>query len=318
MEILVTLAYIFLIWLVHFKFKLIRFNVWIGVFYFFLYGSAMLIDIVVLGQVVPYSAEAAVDGVVLQLQPKWSGYIKDVHIEANQTIKKNDPIITMNPHQWIARLKKHEAELPRALKRYKEALSLTPSGAMSEQELIFRKADVDKLQAEISLAKFNLKHTTTVAPVNGYIPILFIRPNMYLGLLNKNSLPFICTDDLWIIAKLKQQSVQYVKRGDPVEITLKMYPGKIINGKVEDMIWAQGDIQFSATSTMAKTTDFIPSSQFFVKIKIDNNDKHLPLRYGASGRIVIYTQKAFDICVLIRRIEIRCDAFLNYVYNPFT
>jgi multidrug resistance efflux pump len=316
MEILITLAYIFFIWLLHFKFKLLRFSVWVGVFYFLLYGFALLVDIVVLGQVTPYSSEAAVDGITLQLQPKWAGYIKDIHIKSNIPIKKGEPIITMNPHQWEQRLKKNQAELPRVLKRYKEALSLTPSGAMSEQELIFRKADVDKLKAEISLAQFNLKNTTTIAPTNGYIPILFLKPNMYLSLWNRNCLPFICTDDLWIVAKLKQQSVQYVKNGDPAEITLEMYPGKIINGKVDEIIWAQGNVQFYATSAMPKTTNFTPSEEFFVKIKVNSKEK-LPLRYGASGKIVIYTKKAFDICTFIRQIEIRCDAFLHYIYNPF-
>ena len=100
MEILVTIAYIFLIWLIHFKFKLLKFNVWTGVFYFLLYGGALLLDIVVLGQVTPYSGEAAVDGVVLQLQPKWSGYIEKIYVEANVPIKKDSPILAMNPHQW--------------------------------------------------------------------------------------------------------------------------------------------------------------------------------------------------------------------------
>ncbi len=179
----------------------------------------------------------------------------------------------MNPHQWEQRLQKHKAELPRALKRYNEALQLTPTGAMSQQELIFRKSDLDKLKADIELAEYNLKHTITYAPVNGFVPIMFIKPDMYLGILNKNSLPFICTDDLWIVAKIKQQAAQYVKEGDPVEITLEMYPGKIINGKVDEMIWAQGDVQFTASSLMAKTSSFAPSDQFFVKIKVDKKQQ---------------------------------------------
>ncbi len=76
MEILITLAYIFLIWLIHFKFKFLKFSIWWGVFYSFLYGGAFLVDIIILGQVTPFSSNAAVDGVVLQLQPKWSGYVK--------------------------------------------------------------------------------------------------------------------------------------------------------------------------------------------------------------------------------------------------
>ena len=316
METLFTVAYIFLIWLIHFKFKWLKFNVWTGVFYFFLYGAALLIDIVVLGQVTPYSEESAVDGTILQLMPKYPGYIEKVYIEGNKEIKKGDPIISMNPHQWNQRLKKSQAELPRAVKRYEQALQLTPSGVMSEQDLIFRKSDLDKLKAEIDLAEFNLQHSITYAPENGYVPIVFLKPKMYLSIFNRNAIPFICTDNQWIVAKLKQKSVQHVRPGDPVEITLTMYPGKIINGKVDEMIWAQGDVQFIASSKIAKTTDFKPSNQFFVRIKVDKSNK-LPLRYGANGKVVIYTKKAFDICVLIRRIEIRCEAFLHYIYNPF-
>ena len=319
MEILITLSYIFLIWIVHFKLKWIKFSLWYGVFYVGLYAAALLIDIIVLGQVTPLSSEAAMDSVVLQLQPKWSGYIEKVYIDSNQLVRKNDPILAMEPHQWKQRLKKSRAQLSAAIKRYKEALQLTPSGAMSAQELIFRKAEVDKLQAEVEQASFNLKHTITYAPANGYVPIMFLRSGMYLGVLNKNSIPFICTDRMWLVAKLKQQSVQYIKPGDPVEVTMEMYPGKVFTGIVEDMVWAQGDIQFKASSQMAKTSDFEPSERFFVKVQItDPKVRNYPLRYGATGTVAIFTEKALDICVIIRRVELRCHAFLNYIYNPFS
>ena len=222
----------------------------------------------------------------------------------------------MDASQWTSRLKKHKAQLPKAVKRYEEALRLTPSGAMAKQDLVFRKSNLDELKEQISLAEYNLRHTVTYAPTNGYIPVLSLRPGMFLGLLNKNSIPFICTDKMWILAKLKQQSVRYVRPGDPVEIALEMYPGIILNGKVVDMVWAQGDVQFFATSKMLKTSEFNPSNQFFVKIKV-NETENYPIKYGASGKVVIYTKKSIDLSDVIRQIEIRCESLLNFVYNPF-
>lgn len=316
MEILFTVAYIFLIWTIHFKFKFLKFNLWVCVFYCALYASFIVADIILLGQVTPFSSKAAVDGVVLQLQPKWSGYIDKIYVEANQPLKKGDPIIKMQPDQWMVRLKRSEAQLPKALKLYKEAVQLVPTGAMANQELILRKADVDKLKADIALAKYNLEHTITYAPCDGYIPIMFFRPGMFVSLLSRNAIPFVCTDKLWLVAKLKQQSVQYVKKGDPVEIAFDMYPGTIINGKVEEMVWAIGDIQIQASSKLPTTESFQPAEQFFAKIKVLNNEKH-PIHFGASARAVIYTDKSIDLSDVIRRIEIRCESLLNFIYDPF-
>lgn len=316
MEILFTVAYIFLIWTIHFKFKFLRFNLWIAVFYCALYGLAILADIVLLGQVTPYSSEAAVDSIVIQLQPKWSGYIDKIFVEANSPIKKDAPIIRMQTNQWKARLKRNESQLPKALKLYKEAIQLVPNGAMANQELILRKADVDKLRSDIDLAKYNLEHTITYAPCDGYIPIMYFKPGMFISLLTRNAIPFVCTDKLWLIAKLKQQSVQYVKKGDPVEIAFDMYPGVIINGRVHDMVWAIGDIQFKPSSDLPTTESFKPSDQFFAKIEILNDKKH-PIHYGASAKAVIYTDKSIDLANVIRRIEIRCESLLNFIYDPF-
>jgi len=93
MEILFTIAYVFLIWIIYFYFKWLKFSLWVALFYCAVYAAAILLDVIVLGQVTPYSSQAAADGIVLQLQPKWSGYIKEVHVKSNTSIKKGAPIL---------------------------------------------------------------------------------------------------------------------------------------------------------------------------------------------------------------------------------
>jgi hypothetical protein len=42
-----------------------------------------------------------------------------------------------------------------------------------------------------------------------------------------------------------------------------------------------------------------------------------PLRFGASGLVAMYSSEAADFLVLLRKIELQSESFLNYLYNPF-
>ena len=42
-------------------------------------------------------------------------------------------------------------------------------------------------------------------------------------MINKRVLTYVCTDELWISAQIRQQSVHLIKPGDLVEVALEMY-----------------------------------------------------------------------------------------------
>jgi multidrug resistance efflux pump len=315
MEILFTVAYIFLIRLVFFDYKWLKFNLWWGIALTGFYAMLIMLEIIMLGQVAPFSKEASVQGYSLSIQAQWPGFIKEVCVESNVPIKKGAPLFKMDDTQWKARLVKQKAELAQAQRLLEDAIKLTPSGAMAKEKLLLRQESVDKFQAEVYKAQFNVNHSTIYAPADGYIPILQIYPGVFHGLINKKVFSFICTDNLWMVMKVNQQAVRFIKPGDKVEATLSMYPGKIFKGSVISVIWGVGNTQVTAGSKIPDDT-ITPANDFFVKIKIDN-EPETPIRYGAKAMAVIYTKKASLIFQIIRKIEIRSEAFLNYIYNPF-
>lgn len=315
MEILFTVAYIFLIRLIFFDYKWIKFNIYWGVGLVGFYASLILLEVIMLGQVAPLSKEAVIEGYALQIQSQWPGFIKEVYVEPNKLVKKGEPLFKMDTSQWEDRLKQKKAELVQAKRLLQDAIKLTPSGAMAREQLLLRMQDVGKIEAEVSKAQYNLSNATIYAPADGYIPILQIKPGVYHGMLNKRVFNFICTKKLWMAAKITQQAVRFINPGDKVEVALEMYPGTILQGEVDSVIWGVGNTQIGPSGKLPDDT-IEPPESFFVKIKLYENPDN-PLRYGASGSVTIYTQKASFIFRLIRRIEIRTEAFLNYLYNPF-
>ncbi len=72
MKLLVTIAYYFLVRLVFFDYKLIKWNLFWASLVFGLYGgAAVLTEMTMLGQYSPYSKDIVVESYVIQLAPGW-------------------------------------------------------------------------------------------------------------------------------------------------------------------------------------------------------------------------------------------------------
>jgi len=114
MELLITIAYFFLIRLIFFDFKLMRFNLFWKFMVFGLWVGAVLTEILMLGQYTPYSKEAFVQSYVVQMAPEYGGRVKEVYITSNTPIKKGDPLFRMDPEPWQNKVNEYEALLASA------------------------------------------------------------------------------------------------------------------------------------------------------------------------------------------------------------
>src|SRR5205809_6239560 len=78
---------------------------------------------------------------------------------------------------------------------------------------------VTAIQAELDLARFYLNNTTLVAPEDGHIINLQVRPGMVAGDIRFGAIAsFICDHDRYLLATYYQENLKYVKVGQPVEV----------------------------------------------------------------------------------------------------
>lgn len=178
---------------------------------------------------------------------------------------------------------------------------------------------VAAVQAELDQARYYLDNTLMVAPEDGYIINLQVRPGMVSGDIRYGAIAsFIVDADRYLLANYFQENLKYVRPGQPVEVALDLYPGQIFPGKVEAIWQGSGAGQMLPSGTLPSfnyVPTEIPQGQFAVAIRLDGADQSkFPI--GTQGRAAIYTnpQSAF---VVLRKIGIRGYTWLNFIY-PFS
>jgi len=180
---------------------------------------------------------------------------------------------------------------------------------------------VAAVQAQLAQAQYYLDNTTMVAPEDGRVVNLQVRPGMVAGDYRAGAIAsFICDEGRYLLANYNQESLKYVTNGQPVEVALNMYPGQIFPAKVE-AIWKVNSVgQLLPSGTLPNfepPPPEKPQGQYAVKIVFDDADQSkFPI--GAQGAAAIYTSGMHGGWAAMRRIGIRSYSWLNWLYPmPF-
>ena len=245
---------------------------------------------------------------------------------------------TAQLHTSEAGVKEAQAELERARLKYESeiggvnttvaALDATVKEAQAdlerarlnyESEIGGVNTTVAAIEAELDLARFYLENTLMVAPEDGYVINLQVRPGMVAGDVRFGAIAsFICEADRYLLANFFQENLKYVKAGQPVEAALDLYPGQIFQGKVEAIWRGSGSGQLLPSGVLPNfqyVSTEAPQGQFAVAIRLDGNDQTM-FPIGTQGRAAIYTNPASPF-VWLRRIGIRSYTWFNWLY-PFS
>ena len=95
----------------------------------------------------------------------------------------------------------------------------------------------------------------------------------------------IADADRYVLATYFQENLKYVKPGQPVEVSLDLYPGQIFAGKVDSIWRGNGVGQYLPSDEIPKfqaPDPNIPQGQYAVKILLDDPDQS-KFSIGAQG-----------------------------------
>jgi multidrug resistance efflux pump len=177
---------------------------------------------------------------------------------------------------------------------------------------------VATVQAELDEARYYLDNTLMVAPEDGYVINLQVRPGMVAGEVRFGAIAtFVADANRYLLARFFQENLKYVKAGQIVEAALDLYPGQIFAGKVQAVWQGTGAGQMLPSGTLPNfsyVSPDVPQGQFAVAIRLDDPDQSkFPI--GTQGRATIYTNPGSGF-VIMRKIGIRGYTWLNWIY-PF-
>jgi membrane fusion protein (multidrug efflux system) len=148
-------------------------------------------------------------------------------------------------------------------------------------------ADLHAKEAALTVAQVNLSYTKIHAPADGTVGERQVRPGQLVS-PGTQILTFVA-ETKWVQANYRETQLTHMKVGDPAEIRIDTYPGKVSHGKVLEIAPASGS-QFAllppdnATGNFTKVVQRIP-----VKIALDDAAYAAQLRPGLSVTATVRT-----------------------------
>lgn len=187
----------------------------------------------------------------------------------------------------------------------------TPDGDQDETANV--KAQIQRAEAVLADAKWNLGQTTAYAPADGTVVAITLRPGaMAVPLPMVPAMNFV-EDEQWILAIYHQNEVRKVEPGQEAEIAMKMYPGRILKCKVDSILWAtaQGQLPIGTLNPAGGVAP-VPPNSLAVRLLPAGKDEGVFLAAGAHGNGAIYSEsgKMFHI---VRKVILRVGSKLDWL-----
>jgi multidrug resistance efflux pump len=187
----------------------------------------------------------------------------------------------------------------------------TESGDIDE--VAQAKAQIAKSEADLAGAKYDLDGTVHLAPANGRVANLALRPGVRATqFATMPVMSFIEEDDPWVLAFFHQNELRYVEPGNEAEIFVETYPGRIIKCKVDSILWATAQGQMPISGNLPNTQPIAaPEQRIAVRLLVEPRDREIFLAAGARGAGAIYTEHG-KIIHIIRKVFVRVSTKMDW------
>jgi multidrug resistance efflux pump len=175
------------------------------------------------------------------------------------------------------------------------------------------KAQIAKSENDLINSKFDLEGTTYLAPANGRVANLALRPGVRATqFATMPVMSFIEEDEPWLLAFFRQNELRYVEAGDEAEIYMMQYPGRIIKCVVDSILWATAQGQMPISGNLQNTLPVTaPEQRIAVRLVLAPKDRQLFLAAGARGGGAVYTAHGKMIHI-VRKVFLRVSAKLDW------
>src|SRR5262249_44580286 len=182
---------------------------------------------------------------------------------------------TESLHYIESQVLEAQARVGEALGRLAAAQAAPYQVAVSQAHADTASADVAQARAAVERAELDLASTQIQAPESGRVTRKVVEAGAYVQV--GQALLTIVPRDVWVVANFMETQLANMRLGQPVEIKVDAYPGKVFKGRVDSMQAGTGS-RFSllppenATGNFVKVVQRIP-----VKIIFDTApDPHHP------------------------------------------
>jgi len=179
-------------------------------------------------------------------------------------------------------------------------------------------AIIKEVEADLASAEYNLTQTTYYAPSEGIITNLQLVKGSYIN-IGTAVMTFIDTENWWVVANFRENSVGQIRPGQRAEVSVALYPGTIFSAVVESADWgvsAGQGIPSGELPDVENPENWVQLSQRFpVRLRITNLDpEEYHLRIGGSVSVAVFTGDQNWLLNGLARFWLRIGSIVDFVY----
>ncbi|MDO6620518.1 MULTISPECIES: HlyD family secretion protein [unclassified Shewanella] len=183
-------------------------------------------------------------------------------------------------------------------------------GSEGENNTAVKSALLALEQAELNLARSEIK-----APTDGVASNFRLKEGFYAN-AGQPVMTFISSEDVWIEANFRENSLGNMQAGDKVEFALDYAPGEVFTGKVAyidyGVDWGQSEQTGKLAQTTGQTGWLRQSQRFPVTIHFDDEEAKGLRRVGGQADVMVYTEES-SLMNLFGKFWIRVVSWFSYV-----
>ena len=165
----------------------------------------------------------------------------------------------------------------------------------------------------VAQANLELQRTTVLAPSEGGVTNLSLAIGQVLA-KGEAAMTYIDIREVWIEAAFRENSLESIAVGNPVEIVLDISPGRVITGRVAALGFGVGnrsvDVRTGLPSPRTQSGWIRPLQLMPVRIELDRETR--PLRVGSQANVMVYPSGNV-VMNAIGYVRMRLVALLTYV-----
>lgn len=165
------------------------------------------------------------------IQPELGGVIESIEFEEGQRVARGDLLFRLRPAEQRAALRSAKAARMRAQDEQQRTLALSKVDVAAASDLMRANADVESAEAQVDLARVNLRRTEIRAPFDGTVGARYVSEGARVD--TDSELAVLETTDRLKLEFSLPESAQVLARTElPVRLKVAAYPDENFSGEV--------------------------------------------------------------------------------------
>jgi membrane fusion protein (multidrug efflux system) len=216
-------------------------------------------------------------------------------VQTNQELERQVRLATDGRASSIQNLERATAAHERALANSKMG-EATVAAQRAQLDVLAKQRDaltaaVDAAAAEVAASELELSHTYVRAPFDGVVARRNVQLGMYVT-AGTSMISVIPLPHVYVLANYKENQLANVREGQPVDVSVDMYPGQALQGTVSSIAPASGSTFALLPADNASGNFTKVAQRMSVRIELDPTQPNFErLRPGMSVVTRIATRK---------------------------